>query len=281
MAFGATTALSGITLALPPGRITGLLGRNGAGKSTLMSLLAGYRRPTSGRVLVGGVAPYDDAGAMADTVLVRERIAGGDRLRVRDQLSVAASFRPRWAGDLADELVERFGISRSQHIGKLSQGQRSALGIITGLASRAPLTMFDEPQLGLDAPSRYAFYDALLADYAAHPRTILMSTHVIDEVADLFEDVVILDRGRVLVHEGADSLRGQGLELTGPVAVVDRLTAGRRALSTRQLGGTKAVVVTGDDVVDLAARAGREGVGVGTLSLQDVFVHLTDPEVSR
>ena len=82
----------------------------------------------------------------------------------------------------------------------MSQGQRSALGVILGLASRCPLTIFDESYLGMDAPSRYAFYDELLADYLAYPRTIVLSTHLIEEVSSLFEEVVIIDRGRLLIQ---------------------------------------------------------------------------------
>ena len=90
--------------------------------------------------------------------------------------------------------------------------------MVVGLAARAPLTIFDESHLGLDAPSRYAFYDELLADYAERPRTVILSTHLIEEVSRLFEEVVIIDRGRLVLHEETDAVRARGVAVTGPAA---------------------------------------------------------------
>jgi ABC-2 type transport system ATP-binding protein len=130
----------------------------------------------------------------------------------------------------------------------------------------------------MDAPSRYAFYDELLADYVERPRTILFSTHHIDEAARLFEHVVVLDHGRVLLDEPAVELQGRGAELTGRDDVVDAFAASRRVLGQRQLGRTKAVVVA--DRLDDAdrAEADRLGIEVGPLPLQDLVVHLTSQE---
>ena len=105
----------------------------------------------------------------------------------------------------------------------------SALGVIIGLAARAPLTFFDEPYLGLDAVARQLFYDRLLADYAEHPRTVVLSTHLIDEVGDLIEHVLLLDRGRLVLDEDAEELRGQVVTATGPAEAVDGFAAGRRS----------------------------------------------------
>jgi ABC-2 type transport system ATP-binding protein len=275
--FGEVTAIDDLTVSIPPYRITGLFGRNGAGKSTLMRMLAGYRRATSGSVLVGDRDPFEDAERMAETVLVRDKILNADSTSVKAHLGIAASLRPRWDRDFAESLLDRFEIPRRRKsIAKLSQGQRAALNVVVALASRAPLTMFDEPHLGMDAPSRYAFYDALLADYAAHPRTIVISTHIIGEVADLVEDVMIIDRGRLVVHEAADRLRARGAEVTGPASRVDEVTAGRRVLSTRSLGNTKSVVVYDELESSFARQAIDRDLDVGPLPLQDLFVHLTD-----
>lgn len=276
--FGTTAAVDALDVSIAPGRITGLLGRNGAGKSTLMSLLAGQRRPTSGRVLLDGVEPFEDARAMADTVLVREQTPQADSMTVTEYFEVAATFRPRWDRSYAERLLDRFGVPVDKKLCELSSGNRAAAIVSAGLATRAPLTMFDEPHLGMDAPSRYAFYEELVADYAEHPRTIVLSTHIIDEAAKLLEDVVIIDRGRLLVHDDAATLRSRGAELTGPAAAVDDLTADLRVLSTRSLGATKAVVVYDELDPGLTWRAETVGVHVGPLPLQDLFVHLTRSE---
>ena len=278
--YGDTAALDDLTLALPAGRITGVLGRNGAGKSTLLAVLAGYRRATAGTVRVDGTDPFEDGRVMGEVCLVRERGDYDDGSSVDEVLTFARDLRPRWDEAFADELADRFALPRTAKVGKLSHGKRSALSVTVGLASRAPLTMFDEPHLGMDVPSRYAFYEALLADYAERPRTILLSTHLIEEAASVFEDVVILDRGRLLVHDAADALRGRGAEVTGPADRVEAATAGLRVLGERRLGSTLAVVVDELDP-ERRARAAADGLEVGPVPLQDLFVHLTGAEADR
>lgn len=272
-------ALENLDLTIRPGVITGLLGRNGAGKSTLAALLAGWRRPTAGRVLVGpGDAledPFENTWTATGTQLVRESGDHWEGTAARDTLAYHAEVRPGWDADLAEHLVELFGLDVGTHPERLSRGQRSALGIVVGLASRAPLTILDESYLGLDAAHRYAFYDVLLADYAEHPRTIVLSSHLIGEVERLFEDVVILDRGRVLLAESADDVRARGVTLTGTAADVARVAGDRTVLARQQLGATTQVTLDGALSAEEHAAARAAGLDVGGVSVQDLFVHLT------
>jgi ABC-2 type transport system ATP-binding protein len=160
-------------------------------------------------------------------------------------------------------------------VSTLSRGQRSALGVVLGLASRAPLTILDESYLGMDAVARSNFYRELLEDYLAHPRTIILSTHLIEEVADLFERVIILDRGRVLLHEETEELRGRGVTVTGPAAAVDAFAAGRTVLAQQSLGGVRAVTLDDRPGPAELARAEAAGLTVGPVGIQDLFIHLT------
>jgi ABC-2 type transport system ATP-binding protein len=276
--FGEVHAIDDVSLSIPAGVICGLLGRNGAGKTTLLSVLAAFRQPASGVVRIDGEDPYEHARLMSEICLVRENGDFEPSTSVAEHLSFAGSLRPRWDAALADRLVDRFELPRRTKAGALSRGQRSALAVTIGLASRAPLTMFDEPHLGMDAPSRYAFYEELLADYLAVPRTVVMSTHLIDEAATLFEEVVIIDRGRLLMRDTAERLRGMGSQITGPEAVVDTLTAGMPILAQRQLGPTKSVVALNAISDEQRATARLAGVEIGPIPLQDLFVHLTAKE---
>jgi ABC-2 type transport system ATP-binding protein len=222
--FEDTRAVDDVSFSIPGGTICGLLGRNGAGKSTLLSALAAFREPTSGEIRIGGLDPYEHPLAVADICLIRE---GGDfigSMKVDAALALVGDLRPTWDRAYADRLVDRFELPRRKKVDALSRGMRSALAVSVGLASRASLTMFDEPHLGMDAAARYAFYDELLADYLAHPRTILLSTHLIDEVASILEDVIIIDHGRLLLHEPVAELSGRGAEIIGSVAAVDAFT---------------------------------------------------------
>src|SRR3954452_9764125 len=113
----------------------------------------------------------------------------------------------------------------------------SAVGIIIGLASRAPVTLFDEPYLGLDAVARQLFYDRLLADYAQHPRTVVLSTHLIEEIADLLERVLLIDRGRVLLDGADEPLRDSPLTVMGLPDKVHSFARQHELLHTESLGG--------------------------------------------
>lgn len=211
--FGATTAVNGVTASITPGAITGLLGRNASGKSTLLATIAAFRKPTAGRVLVAGRNPYEDPDVTAGITLVREAGDYADT-RVNDMLRLAAAVRPTWSPDLAEHLLSRFKLPTKKLATNLSRGQRSALGALLGLASRSPLTIFDEVYLGMDAPTRYVFYDELLTDYTAHQRTIVISSHLIEEVERLFEHVLILDEGRLILSDTAEGLRERGQRLS-------------------------------------------------------------------
>lgn len=279
--FEDTRAVDDITFSIPGGTICGLLGRNGAGKSTLLSALAAFREPTSGTVRIGGLDPYEHPLAVADICLVRE---GGDfigTMKVDAALRLVADLRPTWDRDYADRLVDRFQLPRRKKVDALSRGMRSALAVTVGLASRASLTMFDEPHLGMDAAARYAFYDELLQDYLAHPRTILLSTHLIDEVASILEEVLIIDHGRLLLHEPIAEIQGRGAEIIGPVAAVGAFVRDVHVVSDRTLGPTRSVITTDRLTAEQRRAAADAGLELGPMHLQDLFVHLTSREAVR
>lgn len=269
------TALNGLSFDLIGGQIHGLLGRNGSGKTSLLSLLAAFRKPTSGRVSVGNVDPFENQEVVRNICLIRE---GGDLYaaqRVSQVLDFAARMRPGWDAELARRLIIRFRLRSNARVMSLSRGQRSALAVTLGMASRSPLTIFDEVHLGMDVPSRYAFYEELLEDHRAQPRTVILSTHLIEEASSLFQRVLILDRGRIVAHASADELRARGAAVIGPVEAVDRFVAGRTVLHEHGLGGVKSVTIYGK--LDSAERtaAAEAGLELGPVALQDLFLHLT------
>jgi ABC-2 type transport system ATP-binding protein len=243
--YGEVTALDDVSFALAEHRIHGLLGRNGAGKTTAMQILTAQNFATSGTAEIFGEQPYENARVLARTCFIRESLRYPDDYKVRHAVKAAASVYPQWDQTFADQLVEEFGLPRDRACKKLSRGQQSAVGVVIGLASRAPLTFFDEPYLGLDAVARQLFYDRLLADYAQHPRTVVLSTHLIDEVSDLIEHVVLIDRGRVLIDADAEALRGRAVAVTGPAEAVERFARGHRELHREQLGGFLRVTLSG------------------------------------
>ncbi len=137
--------------------------------------------------------------------------------------------------------------------------------------------MFDEVHLGMDAPTRDAFYKELLAEYMDRPHTVILSTHLIDEVANYLEGVVIVDKGRILRHDDVEAFQGTGATLTGPADAVDAVTAGLEVLTEQRLGGTKSATVAERLDAERRERAAAAGIEIGPVGLQDLFIHLTDP----
>ncbi len=273
--YGRATALDDITFTLREHTIYGLLGRNGAGKTTLMQMLTGQNFPTSGEVTVFGSAPYENDAVLTDLCFVKENQRYPDSFTVGHAVRAGALLFPRWDAEFAQSLVDDFGLPRRRRVKKLSRGMVSALGCIIGLASRSPLTFFDEPYLGLDAVARQLFYDRLLADYADHPRTIVLSTHLINEVGDLIEHVLLLDQGRLVVDQDAETLRGEAVTLTGPAEAIEKLSQFRDELHRDRVGATTRVTLRGRfDAAD-RAQADTLGLDVQPVSLQQLVVHLT------
>lgn len=265
-------ALNDVSFEIEGPSITGLLGRNGAGKSTLMRILAAQEHQTSGKVQVLGGPVWEHGTVLRGIVLVREDQHYPD-MRVGQIIQAASWFHPNWCAELAAEMLGEFELPLRRPVKKLSRGMRSALGIVIGLAARAEVTLLDEPYAGLDAVARRMFYDRLLADYAAHPRTVVLSTHLIDEAADLMEHVILVDHGRIIVDAPADEVRGGAVTVTGPAQIVDRFVADRPTWERRRLGSRQSVVMAGAlDDVD-SARAREMHLDLHALSLQEIVVH--------
>ena len=265
-------ALDNVSLTAEPGTVTGLLGRNGAGKTTLLRIITGLEFPTTGEVKVFGAAPAENDSVLRRMAFVREEQAYPD-FRVGHAIRVASWFYPNWNAKLAEQPRADFELPLDRRMRRLSRGMRSAVGIVIGLAARAELTLFDEPYAGLDAVARQLFYDRLLADFAEHPRTIVLSTHLIDEVADLLEHVVMLDHGRVALDAPADEIRGTGMTVSGPAIAVEEFVAGRPVWHRQRIASRASAVVAGPVDATAQARARALHLSLEPLSLQQLLVH--------
>lgn len=270
--YGDHVALDDVTLDVEGPSIVGLLGRNGAGKTTLMRMIAAQDLPSRGHALVFGENPMEKDAVLRRIVFIREDQIFPD-IWVRDALKAASWFYPHWDQSVAEALVADFDLPPRRAVKKLSRGMRSALSIVIGLAARAEITLFDEPYAGLDPVARQLFYDRLLAEYTEHPRTILLSTHLVDEAAPLLERVVMLDHGRLVLDSPADDLRGAFTSVSGQAAAVEQLVADRPVWDRRRVAGHESVVIADAlDGVD-RARARDLSLALEPLTLQQVLVH--------
>ena len=278
--YGSFTAVDAVDFSLEDGRIYGLLGRNGAGKTTIMQLLTGQIFRSGGQLEVFGHEPAEHADVLRRLCFIAESQRYPDDFTPADALTAAPWFYENWDAGFAQRLVADFRLPLKRRIKKLSRGQLSAVGVIVGLASRAPLTFFDEPYLGLDAVARQIFYDRLLADYAEHPRTIVLSTHLIDEVANLLEHVILIDHGRILLDRDADEVRGSAATVAGPAAAAEEFVADRPVIGRQSLGGLASVTIDGALDRDDRLAAAELGLEIAPVSLQQLIVHLTGHDLT-
>ncbi|WP_349898544.1 ABC transporter ATP-binding protein [Parafrigoribacterium soli] len=272
--FGSLRAVDDVSFTVSENKIYGLLGRNGAGKTTLMQLLTGQEFATSGSIEVFGAPPVENATVLQQLCFIKESQRYPDNFKPKHVFRSAPWFFSRWDADFAERLVADFRLPVNRPIKKLSRGQLSAVGVIVGLASRAPLTFFDEPYLGLDAVARQIFYDRLLEDYAEHPRTVILSTHLIDEVSSLLEHVLVIDDGRIIIDEDADELRASATTVSGLQAVVDEFVQGRDVLHRASIGALGSVTVGGLSRPERDAAASL-GLELSPVSLQQLIVRRT------
>ncbi|MTI96730.1 MAG: ABC transporter ATP-binding protein [Firmicutes bacterium] len=271
-------ALKDISFSLSQGKTYGLIGRNGAGKTSLLSLLASYRLPTSGSIKIGGQQPFENREIMARVSFIHETDYSDESEPVMSYFEDAARYRPYFDLEYAKELAGRFKLPLQKAINELSSGKQSALNATLGLASRSPVTIFDEVYLGMDAPTRDLFYKEVLEEQARHPRILILSTHLVSEMEYLFDHVLMLDRGQLIIDEPYDEVIDRGASVTGPAEAVDQFVQDLEQLNVRQLGGTKSVMIY-DALSDNQRNNAEElGLELGPVALQELFIHLTREE---
>jgi len=274
------TAIDQISFQLTSGKIHGLLGRNGAGKTSLLSVLSAFRKTDTGNLIIDGEDPFENPRIMQDTIFIFDQHKDLEYSydKVGETLKEMAYFRPNFDETLALQLTEKFKLPLNKKVNQLSKGKKSAFQAIIGLASRAPLTIFDEAYLGMDAPTRETFYNEILNDQEKHPRTIIFSTHLVSETDYLFDEVLMIHNGKVLLQDANEQVISKGFSITGSLEQVDDFTKELEVLNSQLLGGTKSVMVYGELSEQQRYAANQAGLEIGPLSLHDLFVHLTKEE---
>lgn len=270
--FGAVKALDDVSVCFGDNRIFGLLGNNGAGKTTLMNIITNRLYPDSGRVSIDGEAVSDNDRALGRIFMMGEQNLYPDDMKVIRAFQVTSAFYPDFDMARANDLSVKFGLNAKKKITALSTGYASIFRLVLALSVGAPYLLLDEPVLGLDAQHRDMFYRELMAQYAEKPCTIVVSTHLIQEIQNLVEHAVIIKDGLIIRDAPIDALMAGACTVSGPAGLVDKFTASRTVLSQHTLGGLKTACVQGD--------AGEipEGLELSKVNLQDYFISLMGSE---
>lgn len=270
--YGGARALDNVSLAFEAGKIHALLGRNGAGKSTLLGIASNRLFPTSGRVLVDGEPVTENPSALAKVYAFGPCDLYPETMRVDRLYRNLAAFHEGFDPHAALSIAQRFGLEADATIDALSTGYRTVYRLAIALATTEAYLLLDEPVLGLDANARELFYRLLLEDYLEKQRTIIVATHLIEEVANLVEQVTVIDHGRVLLQASSEELRASGYSVSGRAADVDAYCEGREVLGIDELGGLKVAYLQGAFDVE----TGDERLTLAPMSLQKLFVKLTE-----
>ena len=273
--FQGKTALRDLTLSLEGEKIVGLLGRNGAGKTTAMKLAAGFLKPTGGDVRAFGGPVFNSLLASANTIYLSEDTRFPYTLTLGGIIDELARAYPNFDRGLATRLMDYFTLPSFMKHASLSKGMRNTFNLIAGLTARCPLTLLDEPLNGMDAAVRKDLTSVLLKEFIEAPRLIVVSGHQLQGLEDLFEEVAIIDNGRLLLHEDADSFKERFKRISGKADAVGAATEGLRVLSRRQsLPGMEETVIEMEPGTALFAPSGT-GLTVSSLSLNDAYIALT------
>ncbi len=273
--YGDTVALAGIDLTVKKGRIVGLIGPNGAGKSTALNAILGLL-PFQGGLKVLGRDPWTERDAlMLDVCFIADVAVLPRWMKVSQILDYVAGVHPRFDRAKAEGFLAKTNIMKDSKVRQLSKGMVTQLHLAVAMAIDAKLLVLDEPTLGLDILYRKQFYDTLLNDYFDHDRTVLVTTHQVEEIEHVLTDVVFIDRGRIILSCSMDDLAGRFTEL----AVNPREAAEARALKPI---GERNVLGRSIMLFDGVARERLAGLGeVRTPTIADIFVAMMSPNAVK
>lgn len=268
--------LNHLSFSIEENTITGVIGRNGAGKTTLLKIIAGFIKHTSGEVRVFSERPFNSLNVSVNSIFVDDQMSFPPALQLGELLEEAGRFYPNWDANLARRLFDYFGFDAKGYHNRLSKGKTSTFNMIIGLASRCALTIFDEPTTGMDEAVRKDFYRALLKDYIAHPRTIIISSHHVDEIEDILENVLLINKGSKLLHLPMVNLKEWAFGIKGNTETVLDLINHAEILYKKEVGmNTIYAVVKQDSSDSLKEQAQLAGLEVTSVQSSDLFVYLT------
>lgn len=273
-------ALSNLSFSIEENKITGLIGRNGAGKTTLLKIIAGFIQVTEGKTTVFGENPFNNLQVSANRIFIDDTMTFPNSLTLKDILRTASTFYHNWDNDLAERLFTYYSFNPKQRHHHLSKGMKSTFNSIIGLSARCPLTIFDEPTTGMDSSVRKDFYRSLLKEYLDFPRTIILSSHLLNEIEDLLEDILLIKDGEKCLHASIEELKEYAIALNGNEEKVREFTSFREILYEKKIGINQLYVVVKDN---LSLREKEQtvfnNIELSTVPSDDLCSYLTNKSI--
>ncbi|QPS70354.1 ATP-binding cassette domain-containing protein [Lactococcus garvieae] len=268
--YGKKNVLDNISINIEPQKIYGLLGNNGAGKSTLLNIINNRIFSTTGQIELLGEKISDNEKYLNKLYLMSEDDLYPSKIKINSLFKLTEKFYGSFDWDLAHQMLEEFELDSSKYLNKLSTGYRSITKLIVALCVPCDYIFLDEPVLGLDANHREIFYNFLLETYQDRLRTFVISTHLIEEISNLLERVIILDKGKVIADEDVEVMLKGAYILSGSTDEVEALLDNVQVLDKELLGGATTVYIKGN-----LTRKNLGNIKVTPMNLQDYFKKVT------
>lgn len=270
--FGNTRALDNVNISLGDNKIYGLLGRNGAGKTTLLNIITNRIFADSGEVLLDGIPTGENDKALQKIYMMGEKDYYPLTMKIKDIFYWTKNFYPDFDIEYAKKLADIFELNINKNVKSLSTGYNSIFKVIIALSVNTPYALLDEPVLGLDANHRDVFYKLLIEKYSNSPGTFVISTHLIEEVSNVIEDVIIIKNGTIIKNESREDLLSQGYTISGKASSVDSYVVDKNVIGIETIGGLKSAYILGS----INKETIPADLEVTKLDLQKLFVQLTN-----
>lgn len=279
--YGKLCAIENISVTIEPGKIYGLLGRNGVGKTTLLNLMTNRLFPNSGEIMVDGESITENDRVLEKMFLMTEENLYPESFKVKNIFYWTKEFYSKFDLEYAEVLCEKFELNKNKKFKSLSIGYKTISKIITALASNAEIMMFDEPVLGLDANHRELFYKELLANFMEEPKTIILSTHIIEEIAKMLDRVIIINTRKIVVDDSTENLLKSAYCVSGMSQNVDKYIEGKNCVNIEQMTSFKSATVMGKLTDSDRELAGKLNLEFSSVELQKLFISLTGTGVEK
>lgn len=267
------------TLSIEPQQITGLVGRNGQGKTTLMKLLAGKFVPDNGGIVITmdsrAMNPVCDIEAANEIIYSADKLYYGEQLKLSRIMAEYEIMYHDFDADFARKLLRLFDIDVNKKIKKISKGQKSLFHFVCAMATRARITILDEPVSGVDAISRNKVYDIILRDYIEHPRTIIISSHMLGEMEKILSRIVMIGNEKVLFSGEIEEMKNKAFRISGATESVEKFVKDQKVLfqQNKTLGATAVVEEVFDE--KRKQRADELGLTVTSLTAEEYYIYVT------
>jgi ABC-type multidrug transport system, ATPase component len=271
-------ALSGLTFSIGENKMIGLIGRNGAGKTTFLKTCAGYILPTSGDITVFGGKPFDNLEVLSKLIFIDEEVQYNTSMKLGDILNLGKICHRNWDDAFAKKLLKYFDLNERLRYKKLSRGMKTQFNIIMGLSSRCPLTLMDEPTLGLDVAVRKEFYNIILKDYMENPRTFILSSHLMSELENMLEEMILIHNGKIVFQKPIEELQSYGVCLNGRQEIVKPFLDKKQVLNVETFGNSIIAGIVNDLTGEETAYLEHNNVDINRAKIEDVYIWLTKKE---